>query len=552
MARGQSRADVVFLDIAPAPNSSLLTTSASIPAAQFAVSPDGRFIAFVATAQNGQPALWLRELASGVTRRLPDTEGASYPFWSPDSANIGFFSRGQLVRTTLTGNAPVRICQAIDPRGGTWNGDNVVLFALSRGAVFRVPASGGNPAAVTALDGARQEVTHRWPSFLPDGKRFIFVARGGQASLKIASLDGRAQVITTSMYSATVAPPGHLLFERDGALLVQPLDRDLRQLTGAPAVIAPMVGTSSVGHLAVSASSAGLLVFASDLSSPGQLTWFDRQGRVTGRVGPVADNMDFESSPDDGRVLVSRVEPRTSTANVWLVDLARGTEERLTTGSTVEAAALWDPSAMRVAFRSNRSGVAHTYMKQVGGSSPEELIFSGVSTNPTSWSRNGEYILYNESNAETGWDVRQFSFATKQTTSFIETAANELHGRFSPDGEWGAYSSDESGKWEVYVRRTDGRGERVLISTSGGFEPRWRGDGREIFYVTADRRIMAVAVTSGASLRTSPPQTILTAQIEPLPAALTVSSSYRRTYTVSGMVSGFSSTCWRGNRTRRR
>ena len=174
------------------------------------------------------------------------------------------------------------------------------------------------------------------------------------------------------------------------------------------------------------------------------------------------------------------------------------------------------------------------YWKEVRLATGDELLFRGVSTNPTSWSLDGRRILYNESSAETGWDVRQFSFDATETSPFIETPANELHGRFSANGRWVAYSSDESGRWEVYARRADGSGERVLISTNGGFEPRWRRDGREIFYVTADRRIMAVTVTAGSSLRASPPQMIVAAQIEPLPTTLTVSSGYRRMYTVTG------------------
>jgi Tol biopolymer transport system component len=332
------------------------------------------------------------------------------------------------------------------------------------------------------------------------------------------------------MASGVVLPSGHLLFQRDRSLLAQRLDLGRLVLADEPVVLSSVVGLSSVGQLAASASENGVLVFAPDMSAPGQLTWFDRQGKVDGTVGPLADNMDFELSPDDRRLLISRAE--AATADVWLADLVRGNEERLTTGNGLEASAVWDPTGGRVAFRSNSGGVADTYMKDVASTAPERLIFRGSSTNPTSWSSDGGQILYNESSPDTGWDVYRFTFAANATEPFIRTPANELHGRFSPDGEW-IYSSDESGRWEVYVRPANRSGERVLVSTNGGFEPRWRGDSKEIFYVTAERRIMAAAVTSGAALHVSSPQAIITAQIDPLPTPQAVSSGYRKSYTVT-------------------
>jgi Tol biopolymer transport system component len=185
-------------------------------------------------------------------------------------------------------------------------------------------------------------------------------------------------------------------------------------------------------------------------------------------------------------------------------------------------------------LRGGRGGVADAYLTDVSQPGSEQLLFRGISVNPTSWSNDGRYILYNESDTETGWDVRRFTFATNATEPFAQTTANELHGRFSPDGLWVAYASDESGRWEVYVRRADGRGERILLSTNGGFEPRWRRDGKEIFYITPDQRVMAVTVATSGSLQASTPQAMLTAQPDAIRTALAVPSGYRKTYTVTG------------------
>ena len=234
-------AETTVLDIVPPPDTSLLTSAASIPAAQFAVSSNGRYVVFVAAESNGQPQLWLRELASGTTERLPLTEGASYPFWSGDSANVGFFAAGKLKRMDLDNRNLQIVCDAVDARGGTWNGSGVIVFALGNGGLLRVSAAGGSSVPVTTLDTVRGDVSHRWPSFLPDGRRFTYVTRGLKAGLHVGSIDGstNARIDVDTIFAGTVAAGGRLVYVRNRALVVQAFDADRAMLSGEPLTLAP-------------------------------------------------------------------------------------------------------------------------------------------------------------------------------------------------------------------------------------------------------------------------------------------------------------------------
>jgi Tol biopolymer transport system component len=492
----------IVLEVVPPPDTTLLTTASSIPAAQFALSADGRHLAFVAAGLDGRPALWLRALDSGPARRLAGTEGASLPFWAEDSRALAFFASGQLKRTDLEGSSPQGICSAIDSRGGTWNRDGVIVFAIGSGGLFRVNAGGGSPTPLTTPDAGRGEVSHRWPSFLPDGKHFLYTARGVQPGLLIGSLEGGPPTRVNDSAFAGVVRASRLFFIRNRALVTQPFDNERRQVSGEPVVLVPRVGTSSTGQNAF-AITGDVLAYADDITSPGQLTWFDRAGRVVGTVGPVADHLDFELSPDARRLLVSRVDTERSTSDVWLVDLERHTDARLTTHPGIDASAQWDPSGSRVVFRSNREGLADAWIKNLSSGEAERLLFKGSASNPTSWSGEG-VLLYNDSLPGTGWDVMQFEEARGATSPFIQTPFNELHGRFSPNGQWVAYSSDESGRWEVYVRPARGSGAPVTVSNTGGFEPRWRGDGKELFYLTPDRQVVAVELRTSGELHLGP------------------------------------------------
>ena len=524
-----------ILDIVPPPETTLLTTAASIPAAQFEVSPDGRHVAFVAAGSDGLPYLWLRPMAGGVSERLSGTAGASYPFWSGDSQSLAYFAAGRLWRLDLADRSPRALCDATDARGGSWNGRGDIIFALGRGAVLRVSAGGGAPVTATTLDASREEVAHRWPAFLPDGQRFLYVARGPRPALRIASLAGDLSTIlpVETIFSGVITEDGYLLYVRDRALVAQPFDLDRNALEGDAVTVVPRVGTSSTGDSAFSVSSTGVLAFAVDLTSPGQLTWFDRDGRMAGTVGPLADHMDFELSPDGRRLLLTRVDPATASSDVWLMDLERGTEARVTTHPGIDAQPLWDPSGARLVFRSNRNGLADVWIRDIGGADSERLLFKGNAANPTAWSSDGDRILFNESISETGWDIGQFSFSRNEKVPFLETKSNELHARLSPDGRWVAYSSDESGQWQVYVRPVSGSGERIVLSTSGGFEPRWRGDGGEIYYLTPERQIAAVEIRPGPRVEAARPRVLFTARVDPLPVPLVVANGYRKTYTVA-------------------
>lgn len=243
--------------------------------------------------------------------------------------------------------------------------------------------------------------------------------------------------------------------------------------------------------------------------------------------------MDFELSPDGRRLLGTRVDPATASSDVWLMDLGRGTESRVTTDPSIDAQPLWDPLGTRLVFRSNRNTLADVWLRDIGSADSERLLFKGNAANPTAWSSDGDSILFNESISESGWDIGRFSFSRNEKVPFIETLSNELHARLSPDGRWVAYSSDESGQWQVYVRPVSGAGERIVLSTGGGFEPRWRGDGGELYYLTPERQIAAVEIRLGPRVEATRPRVLFTARVDPLPVPLVVANGYRKTYTVT-------------------
>ncbi|MGI9069039.1 MAG: protein kinase domain-containing protein [Pyrinomonadaceae bacterium] len=484
-----------------------------------ALSPDGRDLAFVAYSE-GQSVLWVRSLDSLSAQALPGTEGASAAsslFWSPDSRFIGFFAGGKLKKIDASGGPPQTLCDAAaGSRGGTWNRDGVIVFALSSsGPLYRVSATGGEPVPVTALDQSRFETAHRWPYFLPDGRHFLYFARGSQAEsggIFVGSLDSKdtKRLLPTTL-NAAYAAPGFLLFLRNETLMAQRFDVDELQLTGEPFLVAERVAYNpGLGRRAFSVSENGVLVYRSGSGQINQPFWFDRGGKQIGSLGAASLYFTLWLSPDERRAAVDRVDTQTGTTDIWLFDLLRGTPSRFTTDPAGDSNPLWSPDGSRIVFASSREGVANLYQKTASGGGTEEVLLkSGEEKVHEDWSSDGQFIVYRTLNPKTKLDLWVLPMSgDRQPFPFLQTEFNEQQAQFSPDGKWIVYTSDESGGPEVYAQTFPASGGRWRVSTGGGCQPRWRRDGRELFYIAADRKLMAVDVKLGVTFEAGVPKAL--------------------------------------------
>jgi Tol biopolymer transport system component len=500
---GASLMTAVYLRRAPAdaPEMRLqIVTPLAGDLASFAVSPDGRNIVFQATAE-GRSQLWLRPLESETAQPLAGTENGSHPFWSPDGQSVGFFAVRQLKRSDIGGGLVRTLVSSPNDRGGTWNDEGVIVFApSSTGPLYRVPAGGGSTVAVTRVDPPRQ-TGHRFPRFLPDGRHFLFFALGtpeGQG-VYLGSLDSMdARRLFDADGAAVFVPPDHVLFPRQGALWAQRLDPNTLESVGDSLPVAKSVAVDPnlFASVALSASAAGVVAYRAS-GVQGQMTWFDRTGRQIGTVGArdVGQPADLELAPD-GRSVTFR---RTVSGNmdVWLIEIARGVLRRFTANAARDYEAVWSPDGSRLVFSSDRKGVLDLYEKPVAGTEAESLLLeSPEHKNLYDWSLDGRYILYTIQNAKTAQDLWALPlFGDRKPLPVAQTAFQEVNGRFSPDVRWVAYVLNESGRNEIYVQPFPGPGARLQISTSGGNAPLWRRDGRELFYLGPDNRLMAVPIS---------------------------------------------------------
>ncbi len=484
-----------------------------------ALSPDGSRLAFVAPGPNGVDILWIRRLAAFEGRPLAGTEGAAYPFWSPDGARIGFFAGGRLQTIEASGEGvPVIVCRVSSPRGGAWGATGEILFAGGLGgALSRVPAAGGEPSLATHLEPERREFAHRWPSFLPDGRHFLYLAMGAEPdrlAVRLASLDGSVnRRLFAAESGAIFAAPGHLLFRRDGRLVAQPFDRESLRLEGELRQIGEAVwwdGTATA-YAAFTASTGGIVAYRPGGLALGRLTWLDRDGREVGSIGEPGAYLEPSLSPDGRRLVVTR-GGADFLAAIWVFDLERGSQSRVSSPSVLAVTPAWSSDGRRIAYATFPEG--RIYVRDAGGGGIEEPLFEpGAFTPLEDWSRDGRTLLY-------------YSFGEGGVVKAVDLGGDRIPrqvvedeeggARLSPDGAWLAYASSASGVPEIFVQPFPGPGERVQVSVSGGTQPRWRGDGRELFYVAPDRKLMAVDVTPGPQLEVGPPRALFSTQILPL------------------------------------
>jgi Tol biopolymer transport system component len=378
-----------------------------------------------------------------------------------------------------------------------------------------VNSAGGTTTPVTIIDASRQEGSHRYPQVLPDGHHFLYSIFGGrrdQNGVYAGSLDGKTKKLLVHVNtSAVYAPPGYLLFVDGDTLLGQDFDAEHLELKGQPFLVAEHVGRNTTFMSAVSASRTGTIAYAGTLSQNGRLAWMDREGHTLGSTGTSeGDYSDFRLSPDETRLAAALVDPKTNAVEIWLTDLARGSFSRVTSGGLVTASALWSPDGTQLMFRSNRNGILEFYQRSAAGGGNDRLVLSAEASRsaqipstsiiPTDWSPDGRHIIFSVLSPASGNDLWLLPIGEEgKPRKFIASPADQMHGNFSPDGHLVAYTSNESGKFDVYVETVPRSDRKWPVSTSGGYEPRWRADGREIYYLSEDRKLMAVSVGAGPS-----------------------------------------------------
>ena len=414
---------------------------------QFALSPNGAHLVSVVGSDKGS-VLWLRTLDSQATRTVSGTDGAANPFWSPDSRFIGFFADGKLKTVDLFGAPPQPLCDAPRNAGGTWNRDGVIVFSANTGPLLRVLASGGEPVAVTALDTSRSEVVHRFPSFLPDGQRFLYVAVssvGDNSGVYVGSLASteRTRILSAGV-KAVFSPPEHLLFMRDDTLMTQRFDPESLALTGDPIPVADPVGANIQNSAAgFTVSESGVLAYRSRDARNRLLAIFDRSGAQIGAFGGVGFHRNPAVSADFARVAVQD----GSTSDIWILDRLRGSTSRFTFDRGSDNAPVWSPDGHRVAFASNRNGAFDLYQKSANGQGEDELLLqSDRPKTPEDWSADGRLLLYRDQDPRTNADLWILPMSGVRTPQpVLNTPFEEREGRFSPDGRWIAYVSSEPG-----------------------------------------------------------------------------------------------------------
>ena len=475
-----------------------------------ALSPDGRHLVFVATVE-GKSSLWLRALGSLTAQPLPGTEDVwGSPIWSPDSRSFVFAAGGVLRKLELAGGVPQTLCKLEDVTEavfGTWNRDGVILFSTigGRTGIYRVPATGGEPVLVLRSD---ETARYRFPIFLPDGRHFLVNRESLPSEVEEIHLVALDRPETTPLLAAGSQARyvnGHLLFARAGALLAAPFNADSLKLTGEPFVVADKVKNS----WSFSVSENGSLVYDPAVSRDnGQLTWLDRAGKPLGTVGPVGEYEWPRLSPDGKRVAVARNDPQTQIRDIYVIDLARGVSSRLTFDPGDDLGPVWSPDGSRIAWRSGRDGAFQVNQRLASGIGPEEvLVKDNVRQHFTGWSADGRFLLYGRDDPKTRWDILLVpTEGDRQPVPFLQTPFAEGPGSFSPDGRWIAYPSDDQGRFEVYVQPFPATGDKWQISTNGGQFPVWRSDGKELYYVSNDGKLMAVEVKPGGSFEATAPR----------------------------------------------
>jgi Tol biopolymer transport system component len=483
-----------------------------------ALSPDGTRLAFVAADATGVRRLWMRPLDRPLAQVLTSTEGASDPFWAPDGTELAFFAGGQLKRVAPGGGAVTVICEAGAGAGGTWNEEGVIVFSPLNGPLMRVAAAGGTPEPLTTLDRARQDTHHLYPTFLPGGKHLIFYVAGRERGLYVQSMESReltrlfdpdpalppGAAATASAYAAS----GHLLYVRDRVLTARRFDLDRLETVGEPFTVAETVDFDPPGQAAFT-TAAGMLIYRARQHRPvAALGWVDRTGQPVGAIEMPPGTFRKVSLSPNGRTIAIDRRDAQGLPSVWLVDVGSGTSTRLPS-TYWSADPQWSVDGQRLAYSIAADTPPNLVTRDQAGQGPERRLLRSSSDqqHATSWTPDGRSLVYEVLSGATGWDLQMVSTTDENPTPqrLLQTRANETTGRVSPDGRWIAYVSDQSGQAEVYVARfPEIQGERK-VSSNGGSRPSWRRDGRELFYLGSEGRVIALSLTPGTALEIGSP-----------------------------------------------
>ena len=485
------------------------------------ISPDGKYLAFSATGADGQSRIWIRALDALEPRPVPGTEGATFrPFWAPDSRHIGFMAGGKLKRVDISGAPPQTICDAPTGADGSWGKDGVILFdGQSSDPIRRVPASGGVPEEAVKLE---EGASVGWPYFLPDGRHFLYFEFGGGKAgghVMIGSLDPKQKPVKLldADSLAEYAPPGSLLYVKEGTLVAQPFNASSLKVTGEPVPVAENMGAEASGLADFSVSNDGVLVYRAGASTNDRLLWMDRTGKELSDIGAPSQYSTTALSPDGKRLAVAIEDPRTDKSNIWVRDLARGVTSRLTFDAGNDSNPIWSPDGTQIVFDSDRQGAQSLYVKDASGTGPTKALWScGDALIPNDWSHDGRFLAVDRLTKKESWDIWMLPMDGRgKPFPYVAGPFIEILPVFSPDGRYVAYMSNETGRFEIYVQQFPGPGGKWQVSADGGLQPAWSADGKTIYFQSLDSKIMAAPVEDGATFSAGVPQALFPAPILP-------------------------------------
>jgi Tol biopolymer transport system component/tRNA A-37 threonylcarbamoyl transferase component Bud32 len=472
------------------------------------VAPNGLRLVFPATNTDGKNLLWVRSLDSLAIQPIAGTEDGTFPFWSPDSRLIAFFSQGKLKKIDPSGGSPQVLCDATsNTTGGTWSRDGVILFdALN--SLERVSSEGGEAKPVHELDKARHEFALGWPQFLPDGRHFVYSSASTDAvktGIYARSLDTKeTRFVISADGNVSYTPPGFLTYGRGATLFAQPFDVNKLRVTGEPFPVAEQVGAMRFGPgLVYSISQNGVLVYRGAGSGDVQLAWYNRDGKRMGAIGQPGPYGIIVPSPDEKRLAMERFDPQLRTNDLWILELASGIFSRLTFNPADDTDPVWSPDGRELVFSSTRKAAIDLYRKVVGGGDEELLFASAEPKYPKFWMKDGRSILFINEQGKIFYELPLTG--ERKPVVLTKSEFDQDNPHISPDGHWVAYNSLESGRWEVYVAAFPAFNEKRQVSISGGCQPLWRKDGKELFYRTLDGKLMVVEVKGGAKLQAGTP-----------------------------------------------
>jgi serine/threonine protein kinase len=491
-------------------------------AGSLTLSPDGTRMTFAVPSESGAPQLYLRSLGSEKAQPLIGTEGATFPFWSPDGQQLAFFVRGKLKKQNLDGGAPITICDTNDARGGSWNQYGQILLAPGTGtSIHVVPASGGTPTPVTNLDSARgSETTHRFPFFLPDGKSFLYLRASHSAaandpvnSIWIGYLDSDETYEIMRSPSNCAYARGHLFWVDDGFLMAQTFNPASRELTGdAFPVGEDVLLVPNYWRGAFGVSEVGILAFQHGFASKKALKWFDRKGQPIDSMNQVGLFEHINLSPTDDRLAATIYDDSSGSGDIWVFDVQRKVASRLTFSESNDTHPVWSPDGMRVAFASNRDRTGNIYVRPADGTGEAEILVSSDSNDePWSWSSDGKFISFNRSVGRS--DLWILALETGEATEFISTDYDDGWGHFSPDGKWLAYLSNESGKYDLYLTRFPSGDGKWQLSTQGAdWILGWNSTGDELYYLDLSGVLTSVKFTLDELVSIETPKSLFPTQ----------------------------------------